>query len=70
MSTIQEQREDWLKSVIGHSLEEVTDAVERSGGRIRVMERDGQHGVGTCDFDMDRVNVAVYDGLVTKAHFG
>ena len=31
---------------------------------IRVMRKDGRNCIGTCDFNPDRVNVAVVNGVI------
>lgn len=32
---------------------------------VRVMRKNGQNCIGTADFNPDRVNVAIVDGIIT-----
>jgi hypothetical protein len=53
-------------SAIGKTIEEAAIVLEKLGLTMRVMQRDGQHLVGTCDLRSNRISVAVTDNKVTS----
>lgn len=55
-----------MKEIIGKSETEVARVLKKKGKILRVMQRNGKDHCGTCDFQPDRVNVAVEDGTITK----
>ena len=63
-------RDAWLTECIGETPETVQTAVEAGGGRFRITSIDGKYFIGTRDYDLNRVNVAVVNGVVTEAHYG
>lgn len=62
--------EGWAEGAIGHSEEEVTQAVLEGGGEVRVVERDGEHPPVTRDVHPNRANLTIEKGIVTKITFG
>lgn len=53
------------QELIGKTLKEANQVVE-SYESIRVNELDGKHMAGTCDFNPDRINVVIDDGVITR----
>jgi len=49
------------KDIVGLSLEAAREKLESQGMKLRVMKLDGEGCIGTCDFDLQRVNVEVQD---------
>lgn len=66
MPRYEEHLEAIKKSAIGSNLKEVKAEAERTGWTIRVVKEDGKACVGTCDFNLARINVVVVDGKVTE----
>lgn len=55
---------------VGMTEEEAVQAIQAAGLKARIMCRDGQRYVGTCDFRLDRVNLTITQGKVTNATVG
>ncbi len=55
-----------FKHLIGMTTEDASAALKKDNMKIRIMRRDGEGGVGTCDYIPERVNVAIVDGKVTE----
>lgn len=47
------------KDIVGLSVEEAREKLESQGMALRVMKLDGEGCIGTCDFNIHRVNVEV-----------
>lgn len=56
--------------LMGSSEQNAREQVEASGLRFRVMRRNGKSMIGTRDLNMDRVNVHIDDGKVTRVYRG
>ncbi|WEU67375.1 hypothetical protein [Xanthomonas phage JGB6] len=56
--------------ITGKTLKEAVEIVEAAGGTVRVTSRDGEHYVSTRDYRVDRVNVHLVGGLVTRHTVG
>lgn len=52
--------------IIGKTVAEANTACESNGYTMRIMEKDGQPLMGTCDLRSNRVNVAVLNGNVIR----
>lgn len=50
--------------IIGKPLVEAQAIAKENGYRIRVMCEDGQALFGTCDYDLNRINVSTQDGII------
>jgi hypothetical protein len=59
-----------LQGVVGMDLTQAINLCKLSGFDSRVTREDSTHFVGTCDFRLDRVNLEVDNGIVTKADLG
>lgn len=60
----------WAEGAVGHTEQEVTDAVVSGGGHVRVVRRDGIPHIATRDCVPNRANLTVENGVVTKITFG
>ncbi len=52
--------------LIGLTLAEAKEKLKDSGSRIRVTSEDGQQYFGTCDYDLNRINVAIAEGKISS----
>ena len=59
-----------LDMLIGLKQSEAEAMIRASGLRIRVVSRDGKHFILKTDYRLDRVNLTVVGGVVTKAMVG
>lgn len=57
-------------TLIGMKKDAADVAAEAEGFKTRVVEQDGQHFAGTCDYRFDRINLYITDGLIKKAVIG
>lgn len=57
-------------TLIGMKKEAADIAAEAEGFKTRVVEQDGQHFAGTCDYRFDRINLYITDGVITKVAIG
>ncbi len=57
-------------SVLGMSEAEAIKVVEAAGVTYRVMARDGESFVGTCDWKPNRLNLRIAAGKVVSVDFG
>ena len=48
-----------LPKIIGLHLEDARNISTETGFTLRVMQKDGEHLIGTMDFRTDRINIAV-----------
>ena len=55
---------------IGKTLPEVTNIIKSNNMTLRVMREDKLNYFGTCDFNMERANLQIDNGIVTKVSFG
>jgi hypothetical protein len=53
-----------VDKIIGLDVDQARYILQQHGMWLRVMQKDGEHLMGTCDFRSDRLNVAVEDGKV------
>ena len=53
-------------NLIGLDVADAMPIAESYGYIIRVMEKDGQGLIGTCDYDDFRINVSVKDEKITS----
>lgn len=58
------------ESLVGLTEEDAMVKIAESGLRTRLRSKDGQSFMGTCDYRMDRVNLHIENGKVTKASIG
>lgn len=56
--------------IIGLSVEEATKLCETEHKVLRITREDDNYHIGTCDFELNRINVEVMKGLVAKAAIG
>ena len=54
-----------IVKIIGMSVKRAETLLKKHGFILRVMERDGEHFVGTCEMRTNRVNVVVENGKIT-----
>ena len=57
-------------SLIGLTEKGAVRKINAAGLKARVRRRDGKSFIGTCDHRMDRVNLEIDKGRVTKARIG
>jgi hypothetical protein len=57
-------------TLIGMSKAEAIDCVNRFSATHRITQEDGQSFVVTKDYRMDRVDLTINKGIVTKATVG
>jgi len=62
--------QDFASTLIGMSDVAAQEGAESLGYRWRVMSLDGEGFAGTTDYDEQRVNVAIEDGIVVDAWLG
>ena len=53
-------------ALVGKSLPDARKFAADQGFRIRVMARDGESLLGTCDYRSNRINVETNEGCVTQ----
>lgn len=56
--------------MVGLTEAEAAAVAEDLGLTVRVVERDGESFPATMDYNPERVNLSIEDGLVTKATLG
>lgn len=56
---------EFFASLVGKPVAEAQSLAEAAGYRLRVTVVDGEPNIVTMDFRMDRINVAVDNGVVT-----
>lgn len=62
---------DEFANIIGLSFEEAKASLIKSGVKhVRVMEKNGEHFIGTMDYRLDRVNLKIQDDKVYQASRG
>jgi len=59
-----------LSSLLGLSKEAAIDIIHNHGMKSRVTSEDGKPLIGTRDYRLDRVNLNIEQGKVTKASIG
>ena len=52
--------------IIGLSVDDARTLLEQNNMALRIMKRDGEHLIGTCDWRLNRLNVEVEQGVVTS----
>jgi hypothetical protein len=57
-------------TLVGLSESEAVDTAKANGWESRVVSRDGEALAVTMDYRMDRVNLTIVDGVVTKSAVG
>jgi hypothetical protein len=58
------------ESLIGKTVKDVEAHCITSGLTARLVEEDGVGFIGTCDYDISRLNLTVEKGVVTKISRG
>lgn len=58
------------KAVIGQMKFGLDEFLAGTKYYYRIVCEDGQHFIGTCDFDMDRINLTIVKGMVVSATLG
>lgn len=66
MARYEEHLDVIRRFAIGNTVAEVSKEARRTGWLIRVMRKDGENCIGTCDYNPGRLNVAVVDGKITE----
>ena len=59
-----------LEKIIGLNEFESKKIAQENAYTYRVTKEDDNGYIITCDFRIDRINVELYNGLVTKADIG
>lgn len=59
-----------LQHLVGKTEEEARTLIESYNMTTRLVGRDGRAFVVTMDYRLDRVNIVVHDGNVTRVHVG
>ena len=59
-----------IEDLVGQTETDAITWIRALGMRCRVMRRDKESFMGTCDYRTDRVNLEVDNGNVTKASIG
>jgi hypothetical protein len=59
-----------LDTLLGRPEAEVVKQLQDAGWRVRVRVREAESFAGTMDFRMDRVNLHVQNGVITKIYVG
>ena len=70
MNKTYEQLQEEANKYIGLTIHEAKVRLATEDKSYRVMHEDGQSFVGTCDYQPDRVNFSVENGIVTEASIG
>jgi hypothetical protein len=52
--------------LVGKEETEASQICENSGHKMRVMSKDGESYLVTCDYRTDRINVNVIDGKISS----
>ena len=55
-----------FEKIIGMKFTEAAKAIQQEGFKVRITKQDGKNLIVTMDFDVNRINVAVDDDVVTK----
>ncbi|RZV41183.1 MAG: hypothetical protein EX269_16710 [Acidimicrobiales bacterium] len=58
------------ETLVGMNEAAAQEGAESFGYTWRVMQRDGEDFVGTTDYSESRINVAITDGVITRAWIG
>jgi Fe-S oxidoreductase len=58
------------ETLIGKTVAEAQSLAKKAGCKVRVMQEDGEHFCGTCDYVPTRLNLSVEGGKVTAVDFG
>lgn len=59
-----------LNELVGKSEEEATILAESKGYTVRIMFKNGEPYIGTCDVRLDRINFHIEDDFVVKYYIG
>ncbi|MEI6405815.1 MAG: hypothetical protein WCO64_08615, partial [Actinomycetes bacterium] len=59
-----------VNGLVGKSEDAATTAIEDAAHEVRVISRDGQTIATTRDYRIDRINLAIDNGIVTSASIG
>lgn len=59
-----------VQGLVGLTENDASAWCEEARLTTRVTARDGQRFVVTMDYRLDRVNLVIDDGVVTRAHIG
>lgn len=59
-----------LNSIVGKSLTEAKELAGFNGFAIRIVREDGERYMVTMEHRMDRINVEIDNGIVTKTNIG
>lgn len=51
-------------TIVGLPVANAAEIAKEGGYRIRVMCENGEHLIGTCDYDTSRINVSTQDGII------
>lgn len=60
----------FLTSLIGKSEEDAKKLCSENDFHYRVVREDSKHYMVTCDYRLDRVNIEIDNGIVTKFDIG
>lgn len=55
-----------MEKLIGMTPSKARQSLEEEGKSLRVRVKDGQHLIGTCDFNTDRLNVEIKNNTIVK----
>jgi len=58
-----------MTEIIGKSVTEAKNFLQEQGKQLRVIEKDGESYVFTCDYWENRINVRVAEGRVSEVAF-
>jgi hypothetical protein len=64
------EREKLAAGLVGKTLDEAKDMCDKQDTRLRVVSVDGVGQIVTCDLRFDRINVYLFNGVVTKSRIG
>lgn len=67
---IDDRRKAWLLEIVGQPIGAVMDAVNAGGGEVRVYRVNGHARICTRDYNPNRVNLDVSEGVVVGGHYG
>ncbi len=59
-----------IKEIIGKTEEEAEQMICGEGLFLRLTKKDGKCFTGTCDFQLNRVNIEVENGKIIDAYLG
>ena len=57
-------------NVVGLTVSQATSKLALYNKTIRILEQDNNYFMGSCDYQPDRVNVAVVGNIITKSWLG